>query len=152
LNWAPLRVTQPYVYAEGTEEDAEIHTIERNDELEDLATGWFKLSEYGHKITLHIGNALELIPHLEGTFDLAFLDADKREYIEYYETIFPKIPSGGFILADNTLWNGKLVEEISHNDAQSIAISDFNNYIANDSRIEKVILPLRDGLTIIHKK
>jgi Predicted O-methyltransferase len=139
-------------FAEGTEEDAEIHTIERNDELEDLATGWFKLSEYGHKITLHIGNALELIPHLEGTFDLAFLDADKREYIEYYETIFPKIPSGGFILADNTLWNGKLVEEISHNDAQSIAISDFNNYIANDSRIEKVILPLRDGLTIIHKK
>jgi predicted O-methyltransferase YrrM len=138
--------------AEGTDNNAEIHTIERNDELEDIAKGWFNRSEYGHKIILHIGDALQLIPDLAGTFDLIFIDADKREYIEYYESVFPKIPSGGFILADNTLWNGKLVGNISHNDAQSIAISNFNDYIASDSRVEKVILPLRDGLTLIHKK
>jgi caffeoyl-CoA O-methyltransferase len=139
-------------FAEGTDADAEIHTIEHNDELEDIARNWFKRSEYGHKIILHTGDALDLIPHLEGMFDLAFIDADKREYLKYYEAIFPKIQRGGVILADNTLWNGKLLNEISHNDAQSIAISNFNNYIANDSRVEKIILPLRDGLTIIHKK
>lgn len=139
-------------FAEGTEPDAEIHTIERNDELEDPARSWFERSGYGQKIALHIGDALDLIPRMEGLFDLVFIDADKREYIEYYEAVLPKVPSGGFILADNTLWNGKLLEEIAQNDAQSFAISKFNDYIANDSRVEKVILPLRDGLTIIYKK
>ena len=139
-------------FAEGTEPDAEIHTMERNDELEDLAQSWFDCSGFGQKITLHIGDALDLIPRMEGLFDLVFIDADKREYIDYYEAVLPKVPSGGFVLADNTLWNGKLLEEIAQNDAQSFAISKFNDYIANDSRVEKVILPLRDGLTIIYKK
>jgi len=139
-------------FAEGTEAEAEIHTIERNDELEDLARSWFERSDYHDKITLHIGDALEIIPKMEGLFDLVFIDADKRQYIEYYETVLPKVPSGGIILADNTLWNGKVLGEIAQNDAQSLAIYKFNDYIANDSRVEKVILPLRDGLTIIYKK
>jgi len=139
-------------FAEGTDEKAEIHTIEQNDELEDMAKSWFNQSEYGHKITFYIGNALELIPKMDGLFDLVFMDADKREYLEYYEAILPKVPSGGFILADNTLWNGKVLRDIAANDSQSIAISNFNDYLANDSRVEKVLLPLRDGLTIIHKK
>lgn len=139
-------------FAEGTEENAKVHTIEHNDELEDLIRNWFSRSEFGHKIQLHIGEALELIPQIEETFDLVFIDADKRQYLEYYETVLPKVRAGGFILADNTLWSGKVLGEIAQNDAQSIAVSKFNDYIANDSRVEKVILPIRDGLTILYKK
>jgi len=139
-------------FAEGMDPDAELHTIEHNDELEDLAKSWFSRSEYGSRINLHIGDALELIPQMEGLFDLVFIDADKRQYLEYYEAVFPKVKSGGFILADNTLWSGKVLKKIAPNDAQSLAVSKFNDYIANDSRIEKIILPIRDGLTIIYKK
>jgi len=139
-------------FAEGTDEDAEIHTIEHNDELEDIARGWFSRSEFGHKISLHIGDALELIPGLEGMFDLVFIDADKRQYMAYFEAVLPKIPSGGFLLADNTLWSGKVLGKIAGNDAQSLAVSKFNDYLAKDSRVEKIILPVRDGLTIIYKK
>ncbi|HET9570243.1 MAG TPA: O-methyltransferase [Bacteroidales bacterium] len=139
-------------FAEGTSEDAEIHTFEINDELEDQARYWFNRSALGHKIRLHIGDALKLIPLMDETFDLAFIDADKRDYKACYETVLPKIRPGGFILADNTLWGGKILSEIEPNDAQSLAIIEFNDYLANDSRVEKVLLPLRDGLTIIHKK
>lgn len=139
-------------FAEGTDEEAEIHTIEHNDELEDMARNWFSRSEYGHKISLHIGDALELIPGLEGMFDLVFIDADKRQYMEYFEAVLPKMPSGGFLLADNTLWSGKVLGKIAGNDAQSLAVSKFNDYLAKDSRVEKIILPVRDGLTIIYKK
>jgi caffeoyl-CoA O-methyltransferase len=139
-------------FAEGTDEDAEIHTIEHNDELEDIARYWFSRSDSGSKITLHIGDALELIPSMEGLFDLVFIDADKRQYIEYFEAVLPKVKTGGFILADNTLWSGKVLKNIAPNDAQSLAVSKFNDYIANDSRIEKILLPIRDGLTIIYKK
>ena len=139
-------------FAEGTDEEAEIHTIEHNDELEDLAKSWFSRSAFGHKVTLHIGEALKLIPEMEGLFDLVFIDADKRQYIEYYEAVLPKVKSGGFVLADNTLWSGKVLGEIAQNDSQSLAVSKFNDYLAKDSRVEKIILPIRDGLTIIHKK
>ncbi|HEY5500310.1 MAG TPA: O-methyltransferase [Bacteroidales bacterium] len=139
-------------FAEGMDPDAELHTIEHNDELEDIAKSWFSRSEFGSRINLHIGDALELIPRMEGLFDLVFIDADKRQYLEYYEAVFPKVKSGGFILADNTLWSGKVLKKIAPNDAQSLAVSKFNDYIANDSRIEKIILPIRDGLTIIYKK
>jgi len=139
-------------FAEGMDPDAELHTIEHNDELEDIARKWFSQSEYGSRINLHIGDALELIPQMDGLFDLVFIDADKRQYLEYYEAVFPKVKSGGFILADNTLWNGKVLRKIAPNDAQSLAVSKFNDYIANDSRIEKILLPIRDGLTIIYKK
>jgi caffeoyl-CoA O-methyltransferase len=139
-------------FAEGTPEDAVIHTIEINDELEERILNWLRKSEFGHKVILHIGNALELVPKMEGLFDLAFIDSDKRDYLSCYEAVFPKIREGGFILADNTLWGEKLLGEIAPNDAQSLAISKFNDYLAKDSRVEKVILPLRDGLTLIHKK
>ncbi|MDD2612545.1 MAG: O-methyltransferase [Bacteroidales bacterium] len=139
-------------FAEGTDEDAEVHTIEHNDELEDVARSWFSRSESGYKIKLHIGDALKMIPQMEGLFDLVFIDADKRQYPEYYEAVFPKVKSGGFIFADNTLWGGKVLGKIAKNDAQSIAVSKFNNYLAKDSRVEKIILPIRDGLTIIYKK
>lgn len=139
-------------FAEGTAEDAQIHTIEINDELEDQARYWFSRSAHGHKIVLHIGDALEIIPSMEDDFDLAFIDSDKRDYKACYETVLTKVRKGGFILVDNTLWGGKILTEIAPNDAQSLAIIEFNNYLAKDSRVEKVLLPLRDGLTLIHKK
>jgi len=139
-------------FAEGTTEDAVIHTIEINDELEEQANHWFSHSEYGHKIRLHIGDALELLPNMAEIFDLAFIDSDKRDYKACYEAVLPKVRAGGFILVDNTLWGGKILAEIAPSDAQSLAIIEFNDYLANDSRVEKVLLPLRDGLTLIHKK
>ncbi|HOF98060.1 MAG TPA: O-methyltransferase [Paludibacteraceae bacterium] len=134
-----------------TDEDV-LHTIEIDDELEDLILENFAGSEHGHRIKLHIGNALEIIPTLNEVFDLVFIDADKREYTAYFEAVFPKLRNGGFILADNTLWNGKVVTEAKPNDRQTMEILRFNDLIASDDRIEKVILPLRDGLTIIRKK
>lgn len=134
-----------------TDEDV-LHTIEIDDELEDLILENFAGSEHGHKIKLHIGNALEIIPTLNEVFDLVFIDADKREYTAYFEAVFPKLRNGGFILADNTLWNGKVVTQAKPNDRQTMEILRFNDLIASDDRIEKVILPLRDGLTIIRKK
>ena len=101
---------------------------------------------------LHIGDASEIIPTLKEKFDLVFIDANKRNYVEYYNLVFDHVNEGGFIIADNTLWDGKVVEECKSNDAQTIGILEFNDMIANDCRVEKVILPLRDGLTIIYKK
>ncbi|MDR2691599.1 MAG: O-methyltransferase [Dysgonamonadaceae bacterium] len=138
--------------AEGLPENGEIHTIEIDDEMEDFILNQFDLSDLKNKIHLHIGNALDLIPRLEGAFDMAFIDADKRVYCEYYETVFDKVKKGGIILADNTLWNGKVTEEPHPNDKQTIGIIRFNEMIAGDRRVEKVILPLRDGLTVIYKK
>jgi len=137
--------------AEGAAENAHIDTIEIDDELEDFLRENFKNSPFEHKITLHIGDALKIIPKLEKIYDLAFIDGDKRQYREYFECVFPKIRKGGFILADNTLWNGKVVQPLEHNDTQTRAILDFNNFISGDRRIEQVLLPLRDGLTIIRK-
>ena len=138
--------------AEGTAEEAEIHSIEHNDELEDHLKKWFARSPYGHKIRMHFGEAETLIPQLEGSFDLVFLDVDKRHYKACYELALDKMPAGGFMLADNTLWNGKMLEQIEPADCQALAVSDFNDYLAADPRVEKFILPVRDGLTIIRKK
>jgi caffeoyl-CoA O-methyltransferase len=139
-------------FAEGTDTEAEIHTIEINEELEESILEWFDKAGVSKKIHLHIGDALDIVPKLDGLFDLAFIDLEKRDYTVCYETVFPKVKPGGFILADNTLWYGKILGEIDPGDSQSLAISKFNDYIANDSRVEKVILPLRDGLTILRKK
>ncbi|MCQ2349842.1 MAG: O-methyltransferase [Paludibacteraceae bacterium] len=139
-------------WAEGLDADGHIDTIEINDELEDNIRKVFAESPYGEKITLHIGDACEVIPTLGNDYDLVFIDADKRLYSEYFEMVLPKVKQGGFILADNTLWGGKLLQPLQHGDQQTRAILAFNNMIANDSRIEKVILPMRDGLTIMQKK
>jgi predicted O-methyltransferase YrrM len=137
--------------AEGLPEHGEIHTIEIDDEMEDFIRKQFEQSEQKNKIRLHIGNALEIIPQLEGLFDMVFIDADKRDYCAYYEMVFNKVKKGGIIIADNTLWNGKVLNEPHPNDKQTAEIIRFNKMIAEDCRIEKVILPLRDGLTIIYK-
>lgn len=138
--------------AEALPEDAVLHTIECDEELEDFILQNFAGSEHGHKIKLHIGDALTEIKKLDETFDLVFIDADKREYLAYYEAILPKLIAGGFILADNTLWDGKVLKAVDSNDKQTIEIMKFNDFVAKDSRVEKVMLPLRDGLTIIRKR
>jgi len=139
-------------FAEGLPDDGIVHTMDDNDELEEFAQGFFAQSEHGHKIVQHIGKALEVIPTIDAQFDLVFLDADKREYLAYYQAVFDKVLAGGYILADNTLWDGKVVQPVAHNDKQTIALLEFNDFVANDPRVETVILPLRDGLTLIRKK
>lgn len=129
-----------------------LHTIEIDDELEDFILENFRLSPYTDNIQLHIGKALDIIPRLNETFDLVFIDADKREYWDYFEAVLPHLNAGGFIIADNTLWDGKVVEKTHPNDKQTLEIIRFNELIAKDPRVERVILPVRDGLTIMRKK
>jgi len=138
--------------AEAMTDDAVLHTVECDDELEDFILQNFAGSEHGYKIKLHIGEALLEIEKLDEMFDLVFLDADKREYLAYYEAVLPKLKVGGFIFADNTLWDGKVLKPVEANDKQTIEIMKFNDFVANDTRVEKVMLPLRDGLTVIRKK
>lgn len=138
--------------AEGAANDAEIHTIEVNDELEDFIMKYLHQTKLKDKIHLHIGDAMEIIPSLNCIFDLVFIDANKRHYIEYYNLIFDKVRSGGLIIADNTLWDGHVLETPKPSDKQTISIKAFNDMIAKDDRVEKVILPVRDGLTMIWKK
>lgn len=138
--------------AEGLAEDGFIHTLEINDEMEDFIMKYMKQSPYQHQIKVHFGDGMEIIPTLDETFDLVFIDADKRLYSDYYDLIFPKVRSGGLILADNTLWDGKVTETPHPSDKQTLGILHFNDKIKSDPRIEKVILPLRDGLTMIWKK
>lgn len=138
--------------AEGATDNAEIHTIEINDELEDFILKHLHKSKLREKIHLYIGDAMEIIPKIDCTFDLVFIDANKRHYIEYYELILPKLRSGGLILADNTLWDGKVLEKAHPTDKQTLGIQHFNDMLASDQRVEKVILPVRDGLTMIWKK
>lgn len=136
--------------AEGLPEGGHLHTVEINDEQEDFTLPWFENSPYKDKITMHIGDALEVVPKLGLMFDMAFIDGDKRKYVEYYEMVMAHLNDGGYILADNTLWDGHVVEEETK-DAQTEGIRAFNNWVAKDDRVEKVILPLRDGLSIIRK-
>ena len=128
--------------AEGLEEGGMLHTFEINDEQEDFTRPWLENSAYADKIKFYMGI----------TFDLAFVDGDKRKYIEYYEMTLAHLSVGGYIIADNTLWDGHVLEEPHSNDHQTIGIKAFNELVAHDERVEKVILPLRDGLTIIRKK
>lgn len=157
---APRRILEIGTYtgyatlcmAEGLPEDSLIHTIEINDEMEDFIQKYLSRSPDKGKIKVHFGDAMEIIPTLDETFDLIFIDADKRLYSDYYDLVFPKVRAGGLILADNTLWDGKVLEEPLPSDKQTIGILAFNEKIKNDPRVEKVILPLRDGLTMIWKK
>ena len=138
--------------AEGLEEGALVHTIEVNDEMEDFIQKYLSRSPHQAKVRLHIGDAMEIIPQLDETFDMVFIDADKRLYSAYYDLVFPKVRAGGLILADNTLWDGKVIEEVAPADKQTQGILQFNDKIKADDRVEKVILPMRDGLTLIWKK
>ncbi len=135
--------------AEALDADAKLHTIEIDDEQEQNLKEWFAQSPHGSKIELHIGDALDIIPSLNRQWDLVLIDANKRLYTSYLKLVVPRMKPGGYILADNTLWNGKVVEHPLPTDAQTKAIMAFNNLVCTDSRFETVMLPLRDGLTII---
>ena len=139
--------------AEGLADDScRLDTIEIDDELEDFIRAHFDASPLAPRINLHIGDARDVLPTIEGDFDLVFIDANKREYCQYYEMVFPRVASGGFIIADNTLWDGKVVAWGKRLDAQTEGILRFNDMIAADDRVEKVILAICDGLFIIYKK
>ncbi len=138
--------------AKGLRERGKLITIEIDDELENIAKKYFVKTGVQHQIVQRIGPALEIIPNLNETFDLVFIDAHKTEYPAYYEAVFDKVKTGGIIMADNTLWSGKVVEIPAEDDLQTLGIIEFNNIIKNDKRVEKVILPLRDGMTVIRKK
>lgn len=137
--------------AEGLEEGGKVYTFEINDEMEDFTRPWIEGSSVADKIEFIIGDAITEAPKLGVTFDMAFIDGDKRTYIETYEMVLKTLRPGGFILADNTLWDGHVVDPEYDNDHQTQGIRAFNDYVAKDDRVEKVILPLRDGLTIIMK-
>ncbi len=139
--------------AEALEEGGEVHTIESDDEMEDFIRSFIDEAPYKERIHLHLGDALTLLPSLlqRYSFDLVYIDANKREYLEYYELILPHLPSGALILADNTLWDGKVIEEPTPTDAQTQSILCFNDYVQRDPRVENLILPLRDGLSLIYK-
>ena len=131
--------------------EARIDTVEVDDEHQSELQEWFDRSPYSHRITLHVGDALDILPSLSGPYEMVLIDANKRFYQQYLEAVLPLVPKGGFILADNTLWDMKVVETEECSDAQTRAIMDFNDALAADNRFEKVILPVRDGLTIIRR-
>lgn len=135
--------------AEGLQAEGKLHTIDINEELEDRVRAYFDESPYAKQIDYHIGNAMDIIPGLKGPFDLVFIDADKKNNINYYQLVIDKVPPGGLILIDNVLWKGKVLQE--DYDKQTEFILELNKQIAADSRAEKVILPLRDGLFLIRK-
>jgi predicted O-methyltransferase YrrM len=137
--------------AKGLTKDGGLHTIERNDEVAEIAERYIRKSEQASQIHLYIGDANTIIPTLPYTFDLVFIDGDKREYLSYYHTVFEKVKRGGFILADNVLWDGKIIEPVKHNDLYTKELLEFNKFVQNDSRVENVILPLRDGMMLIRK-
>lgn len=133
--------------AEGLASDGQIITIDKNDEFQAIQNKYFEQSTYRKNIKQIIGNAREVIPDLDDRFDMVFLDADKRYYPQYFEMLLPKINKGGLLLADNTLWYGKVIDD-NAKDAETLAIKQFNEMLASDDRVELVILPVRDGLTM----
>ena len=138
--------------AKGLQDGGKLITIEIDDELENMAKKYFEKAGIPNLIVQKIGSALEIIPTLTETFDLVFIDAHKPEYPAYYEAVFDKVNNGGIIIADNTLWSGKVLETPADDDIHTHGIIQFNEMIKSDKRVEKVILPLRDGMTIIRKK
>ena len=138
--------------AEGLDDDGQLYTFEIDDELEDFTRPWIEGSEHAGKVHFIIGDANIEAPRLGVTFDMAFIDGDKRTYCETYETVLRLLRPGGIILADNTLWDGHVDDPAYDRDKQTLGIRSFNDLVAADKRTEKVILPLRDGITIIRKK
>lgn len=138
--------------AQGLQPGGILHTIEINDELETFTKGFLAKSGLEENISLHIGDACKIIPQLPDGIDLCFIDADKRQYLDYYKLVLEKMRSGGFILADNVLWSGKVTEPLANNDNYTKGILEFNDFVHNDNRVENVILPIRDGIMMLRKK
>jgi caffeoyl-CoA O-methyltransferase len=138
--------------AEGLDKNGIIHTIDINEELVDFQRSYFDKSEYGSKIIQHLGSAIDIIPTLDTTFDLVFMDADKPNYITYFHQIIDKLNPGGVILSDNVLWSGKVIEELNPQDVSTKIVLEYNALLKDDPRLETVLLPIRDGLTVSMKK
>ncbi len=138
--------------AEGLAENGILDTIDNNEELYDFQRKYFDQSEWKNQIVQHLGNALEIIPTLNKKYDLVFIDADKENYINYFQMIVPMMNRGGIILSDNVLWSGKILEEVKPNDKSTKALLEYNKIINEDDRVETVLLPIRDGLTVSRVK
>lgn len=134
--------------AEGLKSDGTIDTIDINEELEDIQQKYFSSSAFKDQIIQHVGNALDIIPTLNKKFDLVFIDADKENYINYWNLIVPMMNKGGIILSDNVLWSGKVLEEVQKNDKSTPILLEYNKIVNEDTRVETVLLPIRDGLTV----
>ena len=138
--------------AEGLKKGGKVVTIDWNAELEEFALSYFEKANVSNKIDFRIGNAIDIIPTLQETFDIVFIDADKTNYSNYFDLVIDKLPKGAYIIADNVLWSGKVVEDIQPKDVDTPALIEYNKLLKNDSRIETVLLPIRDGLTISRVK
>ncbi|WP_028892148.1 O-methyltransferase [Tenacibaculum sp. 47A_GOM-205m] len=134
--------------AEGLAKGGMIHTIDKNEELEELQHKYFQKSEYRDQVTQYVGNAIDIIPTIDTKFDLVFIDADKSNYVNYFHLIIEKMNKGGIILSDNVLWSGKVIEELDPKDIDTKILLEYNRLLNEDSRLETVLLPIRDGLTI----
>ena len=149
----PLRILEIGTYtgysaiclAEGLREGGQLITIDKNEELEEMMREAWEQAGIADKIALHLGNALEIIPRLDGPFDMVFIDADKKNYLNYYHLVLPKMRLGGLIMADNVLWSGKIADEKAH-DADTLALREFNDYLMQDEHVETLLLPVRDGI------
>jgi len=138
--------------AEGLTSDGKLITIDKNEELEPIVDKYFGLSEYSSQLKPMIGNAIEIIPTLDEKFDLVFIDADKSNYINYFNMIIDKLNPGGIILSDNVLWSGKVVEPTAEKDVDTKVLKEYNKLLKDDPRLETILLPIRDGLTISRRK
>ncbi|HEA30511.1 MAG TPA: O-methyltransferase [Leeuwenhoekiella sp.] len=138
--------------AEGLQKDGLLETIDYNEELMDLQKKYFDKSPYSNQIKQYLGNATDIIPTLESSFDLVFIDADKPNYPKYFDLIVPRLNPGALLLSDNVLWNGKVLEPVKKGDISTQAILQYNQLLARDQRLETVLLPIRDGLTLSRKK
>lgn len=138
--------------AEGLQKDGALHTIDINEELADFQRRYFDKSGFGNQIHQHLGSALDIIPQLNSNFDMVFIDADKENYSNYFHLIIDKLNPGGIILSDNVLWSGKVLEPIKEGDVSTKALVAYNKLLKEDDRIETVLLPIRDGLTLSRKK
>lgn len=134
--------------AEGLSKEGKLYTIDKNEELEELQYKYFQKSDYKDQITQYVGNAIDIIPTIDSKFDLVFIDADKSNYVNYFHLIIEKMNKGGVILSDNVLWSGKVVEELDPKDTDTKVLLEYNRLLNDDSRLETVLLPIRDGLTI----
>jgi len=138
--------------AEGLQSDGVLHTIDHNEELATIQRRYFDLSPFGSQIYQHTGDAIDIIPKMDLGFDLVFMDADKENYINYFHQIIDKLNPGGVILSDNVLWSGKVIEPLLASDISTITVLEYNRLLKNDKRLETVLLPIRDGLTVSIKK
>jgi predicted O-methyltransferase YrrM len=139
-------------FAEGLQEGGIIHTIDHNEELEPMQSRYFEKSGYRNVIKQYVGEALDIIPTISGNFDLVYIDADKENYCNYFDAVIDRVPSGGYIIADNVLWSGKVIEPLDPKDEETAKLMEYNLKVQEDHRVQNVLFPVRDGIMIARKK